>query len=265
MGLAICPNYSHPLYKYAEEKLGANKALEIYDAIGTVVIPKPMTDAFVKQRDATNPILVPHDSKRKAYVDGNDNNGLPFSNFNNDRSWDVETKTGLRYDFETKNGKRVPKYEYFGMKGAVKRINELREEYPGFIFTPKEVRVGNRTTLRVIVNDLTFPVWAKNKPEIKEISPIRKYDKLTNYEDIPGLKEKEEYVAKDMDWDNLRGKSFYSPYENIYIDASNFEEFLKKRWVEYDRATSGGTHYYFEWLVDVANRGEALSFGVKFT
>jgi hypothetical protein len=165
MPQALCPNFSHPAYVYAEAQLGPDKALEIYDAIGTSIIPRAMVDAYVAQRNAEKQILVPHDSKRGAYVGGKDNNGIPFDRINNDRSWEVETQSGLRYDFTTdKNGRRTPVYQHFNSPQSIKKINQLTKEYPGFVFTQRPIVVGKSTKIRVVVGDLTFPVWAKNHP-----------------------------------------------------------------------------------------------------
>ncbi len=94
---------------------------------------------------------------------------------------------------------------------------------------------------------------------------IIKYDKITDYSNIPIIKEDEEYVRKDITWDSLKGKAFYSPSEKLFIDSTNFEYFLRKKETYYDIVTAGGTHYFFEWLSDLNDRGEMFSFGVKFT
>jgi len=165
---ATCPIKSHPSYVYAVDKLNQDKALEIFDAVGST--PKNIVDATVKQRDAAEPILVPNNSKRKAYVGGRDNNGLPFDNFNNDRSWEVENKAGLVKGFTTaKDGRKIPNRQYFGLQQAVVKIPKLMEQFPGFVFAPRDVMVDGRPKVRIVVNDLTFPVWAKDKPVVQEL------------------------------------------------------------------------------------------------
>lgn len=172
---ATCPLKSHPTYVYAVEQLNDDKALEIYDALGST--PKTVVDAHVKQRDAANPVLVPNDSKRKAYVGGKDNNGLPFTNLNNDRSWFVENQTGLNKGFKTVKGKSIPQYMTFSMRAASEKIAKLAPEYPGFAFVPKDhTTADGRRTLRIAVSDPTFPVWAKSKADLSEKSVFNKQD-----------------------------------------------------------------------------------------
>jgi len=83
---------------------------------------------------------------------------------------------------------------------------------------------------------------------------IDKYNELTNYSDI-----------LNINFKNLDGKSFYSPYNSIYIDNSNIYEYINNRQDYIERISAGGTHYFFEWLADVEERGELFSYGVKFT
>jgi hypothetical protein len=199
---ATCPIKSHPAYVYAVDNLNNDKALEIYDALGN--IPRTVVDAHVKQRDAKEPVLVPNDSKRKAYVGGKDNNGLPFTNINNDRSWEIEKKTGLNKGFKTINGKAIPQYMTFSMRAASEKIAKLAPEYPGFAFIPKDYTTAEgRRTLRVAVSDPTFPVWANKNPnqQLKQDVTSMPKEMLTSMPGVTkGLLEKVAILQKAIPW-----------------------------------------------------------------
>lgn len=97
-------------------------------------------------------------------------------------------------------------------------------------------------------------------------SPIEKYTRLTNYsKTLERIPPNDETIPHWLNFKNLDDKSFYDPYYGIYIDTSNIEEFIKKNADDIENISSGGTHYFFEWLVDIDERGELLSFGVKLT